>query len=173
MYIDIITIVAAGFAAAGVVMILNQLTGKRLPKWFIPAGAGLGMILMSLTNEYRWYPRKLNILPQGFEVVSSVEHRAIYSPWTYVVPYINRFVAVDVAGIQRNAAQPDLRLSRVIFISRWEPVRIFPAVFDCAQGRSALLNPDAMFNDDGTVRVATWDQTGMDDPATAAICKEG
>jgi hypothetical protein len=173
MYIDIITIVTAGFAAAGLVLILNQLTGKRLPKWFIPAGAGLGMILMSLTNEYRWYPRKLNILPQGFEVVSTTEHRALYSPWTYVVPYINRFVAVDVAGIQRNEGQPDLRLSRVLFISRWEPVRIFPAVFDCVQGRSALLNPDSMFNDDGTVRVARWDQTGMDDPATAAICKEG
>ena len=32
MYIDIITIVTAGFAAAGIVLILNQLTGKRLPK---------------------------------------------------------------------------------------------------------------------------------------------
>ena len=80
---------------------------------------------------------------------------------------------MDVAGIQRNASQPDLRLSRVIFFTRWEAVRIFPAVFDCAQGRSALLDADAMFNDDGTVRVARWDQTGMDDPATAAICNEG
>ena len=173
MYVDIITIIAAGFAAAGVVMILNQLTGKRLPRWLIPAGAGLGMIMMSLSNEYRWYPRTLTLMPDGFEVVSTTEHRAIYSPWTYVVPYVNRFIAVDVGGVQRNAAQPDLRLSRVIFFARWEAVRLLPAVFDCAQGRSALLDPDAMFNDDGTVRVARWDQTGMDDPATAAICREG
>ena len=134
MYVDIITIIAAGFAAAGVVMILNRLIGKRLPSWTIPAGAGAGMILMSLTNEYRWYPRTLELLPAGFEVISTAEHRAIYSPWTYAVPYVDRFVAVDVAGIQRNATQPDLRLSRVIFFTRWDSVRIFPAVFDCAQG---------------------------------------
>ena len=172
MYVDIITIIAAGFAAAGVVMILNRLIGKRLPRWTIPAGAGAGMILMSLTNEYRWYPRTLELLPAGFEVISTAEHRAIYSPWTYAVPYVDRFVAVDVAGIQRNATQPYLRLSRVMFFTRWDSVRIFPAVFDCAQGRSALLDPDAMFNDDGTVRVARWDQTGLDDPATALVCRE-
>jgi hypothetical protein len=173
MYIDIITIIVAGFASAGIVMILNRLTGRRLPRWAIPAGAGAGMILMSLTNEYRWYPRTLELLPAGFEVISTAEHRAIYSPWTYAVPYVDRFVAVDVAGLQRNASQPDLRLSRVIFFTRWEAVRIFPAVFDCVKGRSALMDPDAMFNDDGSVRVGRWDQTGMDDPATARICQEG
>lgn len=173
MYVDIITIIAAGFAAAGIVMILNRLTGKRLPRWAIPAGAGAGMILMSLSNEYRWYPRTLNLLPAGFEVVSTAEHSALYSPWTYVVPYVDRFAAVDVAGVQRNEEQPDLRLSRVIVFTRWAPVQVRPAVFDCAQGRSALLDPEAIFNDDGSIRVARWDQTGADDPATAAICREG
>lgn len=173
MYVDIITIIAAGFAAAGIVMILNRLTGKRLPRWVVPAGAGAGMILMSLTNEYRWYPRTLDLLPEGFAVISTADHRAIYSPWTYVVPYVDRFVAVDVAGARRNEAQPDLRLSRVIFFTRWEPVRVVPVVFDCVQGRSALLDPDAMFNDDGSIRVTRWDQTGLDDPATAKVCQEG
>lgn len=173
MYVDIITIIAAGFAAAGVVMILNRLTGKRLPRWAIPAGAGAGMILMSLTNEYRWYPRTLNLLPEGFEVISTAEHSALYSPWTYLVPYVDRFAAVDVDGVQRNADQPDLRLSRVIVFTRWAPVQVRPAVFDCALGRSALLDPGAIFNDDGSIRVARWDQTGADDPATAAICREG
>jgi hypothetical protein len=170
MYVDIITIIAAGFAAAGIVMILNRLTGKRLPRWAIPAGAGAGMILMSLTNEYRWYPRTLNLLPPGFEVISTAQHSAIYSPWTFVVPYVDRFVAVDVDGVQRNAAEPDLRLSRVIFFTRWAPVRVLPAVFDCAQGRSALLQGEVMFNDDGTIRVTRWDQTGDDDPATLLVC---
>ncbi len=172
MYVDIITIIAAGFAAAGIVMILNKLSGGRLPRWAIPAGAGAGMILMSLSNEYRWYPRTLNLLPAGFEVVSTAEHSALYSPWTYVVPYVDRFAAVDVDGVQRNPAQPDLRLSRVIVFTRWAPVQVRPAVFDCAQGRSALLDPEAVFNEDGTIRVARWDQTGEADPATRAICKE-
>jgi len=50
MYVDIITIIAAGFAAAGVALILNRLTGRRLPRWIIPAFAGAGMIAMSLTT---------------------------------------------------------------------------------------------------------------------------
>jgi hypothetical protein len=38
---------------------------------------------------------------------------------------------------------------------------------------AVVLDPNGMFNDDGTIRVARWDQTGMDDPATAMVCKGG
>lgn len=172
MYVDIITIITAGFAAAGVALILNRLTGRRLPRWIVPATAGAGMLLMSLTNEYRWYPRTADLLPDGFEVISTVEYSAPFSPWTYAVPYVNRFAAVDVAGTQRNANQPDLRLTNVIFFTRWQPMQTRSVVFDCAQGRSALLDGDLTFNDDGSVRVSRWDQTGLDDPATARVCQE-
>ncbi|MFU8825005.1 hypothetical protein [Yoonia sp.] len=172
MYVDIITIVAAGFAAAGVALILNRLTGRRLPRWIVPAFAGGGMILMSLTNEYRWYPRTLTLLPSGYEVISTGDYSAPFSPWTYVLPYVNRFAAVDVAGVQRNANLPDLRLTNVVFFMRWQPVQMRTAVFDCAQGRSALIDGDVVFQDDGSIRVPRWDQTGPDDPATALVCQE-
>jgi hypothetical protein len=170
MYVDIITIIAAGFAAAGVALILNRLTGRRLPRWIIPAFAGAGMIAMSLTNEYRWYPRTLTLLPAGFEVISTVDYSAPFSPWTYLVPYVNRFAAVDVAGVQRNANAPDMRLTNVVFFHRWQPVQLRTALFDCAQGRTALLQDNAVFKEDGTVQVSRWDQTGLDDPATALVC---
>lgn len=172
MYVDIITIIAAGFAAAGIALILNRLTGRRLPRWIVPATAGAGMILMSLTNEYRWYPRTAGLLPEGYEIISTADYSAPFSPWTYVVPYVNRFAAVDVAGAQRNADQPDLRLTDVVFFTRWQRMQSRNAVFDCAQGRSALLDGDAVINDDGSIRVARWDQTGLDDPATALVCAE-
>lgn len=171
MYVDIITIIAAGFAAAGVALILNRLTGRRLPRWVIPAAAGAGMIAMSLTNEYRWYPRTLTLLPEGYEVISTVDYSAPFSPWTYLVPYVNRFAAVNVAGAQSNANVPDMRLTNVVFFERWQPVQFRTALFDCAQGRTALLEDDAAFNDDGTVSVSRWDQTGLDDPATSAVCE--
>ncbi len=171
MYVDIISIVAAGFAAAGLALILNRLTGRRLPRWIVPALAGLGMIAMSLTSEYRWYPRTLTLLPEGYEVISTVDFSAPFSPWTYLVPYVHRFAAVNVAGAQRNPNVPDLRLTNVVFFERWQPVQFRTALFDCVQGRSALLEDDALFNDDGTVQVARWDQTGLDDPATAAVCE--
>lgn len=170
MYVDIITIIAAGFAAAGVALILNHLSGRRLPRWIIPAMAGAGMLLMSLTNEYRWYPRTLTLLPDGYEVISTVDYSAPFSPWTYAVPYVNRFAAIDVAGTQRNTNQPHLRLTNVVFFARWQPMQTRSAVFDCAQGLSALVDGDLVFNDDGTIRVSRWDQTGLDDPATVLVC---
>jgi hypothetical protein len=172
MYVDIITIIAAGFAAAGVALILNHLSKRRLPRWIIPAFAGAGMIAMSLTNEYRWYPRTLTLLPEGYAVVSTVDYSAPFSPWTYLVPYVNRFAAVDVAGAQRNANLPALRLTNVVFFHRWQPVQFRTALFDCEQGRSALLEGDVTFNEDGSIRVPRWDQTGLEDPATALVCQE-
>lgn len=170
MYVDIITIIAAGFAAAGVLLIVNRLTGRRLPRWIIPAFAGAGMIVMSLTNEYRWYPRTLTLLPEGFEVISTVDYAAPFSPWTYLVPYVNRFAAVDVAGAQRNANAPGMLLTNVVFFQRWQPMQLRTALFDCVQGRTALLEDNAVFREDGTVQVSRWDQTGPDDPATTLVC---
>lgn len=44
MVIDLAATVTAGFAMAGVALILRSLTGRRLPAWTVPAAAGLGML---------------------------------------------------------------------------------------------------------------------------------
>ncbi len=171
MFLELIGTIFAGFAIAGLVMGLNRLTGGRLPKWSAPVAAGLGMIAVTIISEYSWYDRTRDALPDGLTVVQEVESRALYRPWTYAVPYVDRFAAVDTASLRTNAQVPDQRLIDLYFFGRWAPVSKMPIAVNCAEHSRASLADGAEFADDGRLVGADWVPVGADDPVVSATCE--
>ena len=57
MFWELIAVFVAGFAGAGAVMLLNRVTGGRLPRWLMPLGAGAAMLVATISSEYGWYGR--------------------------------------------------------------------------------------------------------------------
>ena len=171
MFVELIATVFAGVACAGVVMILNVLTGRRLPKWLMPLAAGAGMIAMTISNEYTWFQRTAERLPQGVEIALTVDEQSWIRPWTQVWPYTKRFVAVDTGTARKNSNLPDQRLADLYFFGRWSPVNQAPMLFDCAAARSALLIDGAAFSEDGSVADADWQDMPDDDPVLKLVCE--
>lgn len=169
MFLELIATVIAGIGAAGVVMLLIR-AGVGLPRWSVPVVAGLAMIAATITSEYGWYDRTRANLPDGLTVVDTVESRALYRPWTYLFPYVNRFAALDVATLKRNPARPGERIGDLYFFGRWQAVQKLPILLDCTGQRRASLADGAEFDADGTVTDARWIETGADDPVLAAGC---
>ncbi|WP_171174411.1 hypothetical protein [Ruegeria sp. HKCCD8929] len=170
MFLELIGTIFAGFAVAGVVMLVNKFTGGRLPRWLAPVAAGLAMIAVTIGSEYSWYERTRSALPEGLEVVQEVESRALYRPWTYAAPFVDRFAAVDTASVQTNENVPDQRLADLYFFGRWAPLAKLPVAVDCAAGRRANLADGAEFGADGAVENADWVAAGPDDPVVRAVC---
>lgn len=77
MFLELIATFIAGFAAAGVMMLVNRMSGGRLPRWLVPVVAGLAMIGTTIASEYNWFDRTRGTLPNGFEVVTFVETSAL------------------------------------------------------------------------------------------------
>ncbi|NKX74746.1 hypothetical protein HGG73_11320 [Rhodobacteraceae bacterium R_SAG3] len=171
MFVELIATIVAGIACAGLVMLLNISTGRRLPKWMMPVAAGLGMIGMTISNEYTWYARTAERLPEGLEVAMTVDEQGWLRPWTQLWPYTKRFVALDVATARAHQDLPDQKLADLYFFGRWSPVNQAPMLFDCAGERAALLIDGADFAADGTVSNADWQAMGADDPILALACK--
>jgi hypothetical protein len=171
MFIELIATVFAGFACAGIAMFLNIITGKRLPKWILPVAAGLGMIGMTISNEYTWFDRTAETLPEGITIAMTVDEQSWGRPWTQLWPYTKRFVAVDTATAQTNENLPDQRLADLYFFGRWSPVNQAPMLFDCTGARSALLIDGATFAADGTVTDADWQQMPAGDPILKLVCE--
>lgn len=171
MFIELIATVFAGFACAGIAMFLNIITGKRLPKWILPVAAGLGMLGMTISNEYTWFDRTAETLPEGITIAMKVEEQSWGRPWTQLWPYTKRFVAVDTATAQTNENLPDQRLADLYFFGRWSPVNQAPMLFDCTGARSALLIDGATFAADGTVTDADWQQMPAGDPILKLVCE--
>lgn len=170
MFLELIGTIFAGVAAAGVMMLVNKLTGQRLPKWLVPVAAGAAMILVTISSEYGWYDRTTATMPEGLSIAQTVEKQSFYRPWTYVKPYVDRFVAVDELSIQRHPDLPDQRLAKIYFYGRWSPINELPVLVDCAAHRRANLADGAEFDDTGRVVDATWIGVSADDPVLVAIC---
>ncbi len=176
MLVDFISTVAAGGGAACLIYIANHLSGRlrgrKLPKWAMPAGIGLAMLLFSIWNEYSWYPRIRAALPEGVVVATAPTDRAMYRPWSYAFPSVSRFIAVDTANAARSSSDPQIFAANAVVFQRWQPERRIPQAFDCANRARADLMDGATLSDDGTLKGAEWLKTG-DDPLVTAACGGG
>lgn len=173
MFLELIATFVAGFAAAGVVLLLNKVLGGRLPRWFMPAAAGITMVGVTIANEYNWYSRTQASLPEGLEVIETVESQAFYRPWSYAFPMVERFAAVDRASLSTHPKQPGHKLGDIYLFGRWAPVHKLPVLADCKTGRRAALTDAVAFDEDGTVSGADWAAVTADDAILTAMCGAG
>lgn len=171
MFLELVATIAAAFAAAGMVLLLNRIVGGRLPKWFTPVAAGAAMIVTTISNEYGWYPRTKAALPEGLVISETIENQSFYRPWTYVRPYVERFVAVDTLSLQTHPALPDQHIADVYYFGRWSPVNKIGVLADCANARRAALIDAISFDENGNVSGANWVGVPKDDGLLAAICE--
>jgi hypothetical protein len=170
MLFELIAAIAAGFAGGGIALLITKVSGGRLPRWIIPLAAGAAMIGMAIFNEYDWYPRTVASMGDGLEVASTVQDRAPFRPWTYLVPFVTRFLAVDTGTMQTNDAVKGQRIVEVYAFGRWAPTRKIDVAVDCTGGRRADLTPGISFGPDGTIEGANWRDVGADDPIVRTAC---
>jgi hypothetical protein len=168
MFLELIAIFAAGFGAAGAVLLLNRLTGGRVPGWVMPVAAGLTMLGFGIWSEYTWAARTAEALPEGVEVVDSTETRALWKPWTYLMPQTTRLVALDRSTIRDNPDAPQVRLVELYLFQRWRATESLPVLVDCARSARALVT-DAALEEPAK---ADWTQIPKDDPLIRAVCPE-
>ncbi|SHH02277.1 hypothetical protein [Marivita hallyeonensis] len=164
MFLELIAVIVAGLAGAGVMLAISKLSGGRLPKWIIPVAAGLAMLGTTISSEYGWFARTSGNLPDGLEVVQTVESTAIYRPWTYLFPYVDRFVAIDQENVRANSEQSDLYLADLYFFGRWTTVQSVEVMVNCQTGQRA----DPALGDDSP---PIWRDVPEDDPIVSGVCR--
>lgn len=173
MFLELIATIAGGLAGAGMMLLITRISAGRLPRWMVPIAAGIAMLAVTISNEYGWYGRTIAALPDGIEVVQTIEVSGGWRPWTWVVPFTTRFAAIDRASIRRNDAVPGQVIVDMLFYGRWSPVSKLPLLVDCDDARRAALTDDVQFGDTGTVTNADWVGIAADDPVLIATCQEG
>lgn len=157
---EMIATVSAGFGAAGLALILRMLCHK-LPKWLIPAAAGLGMLAFQIFSEYTWYGHTRSLMPSESKVVAEIPEKAFYKPWSYVKPQILKFVAVDTANILTVDQEKNIRRANLYFFERRMSVRTLPVWIDCRNRlQSDIAEPQKQI----------WGKTAYTENIAAAVC---
>jgi hypothetical protein len=172
MFFELIGTFIAGATAALVFWALNRALKGRLPSWLMPVCAGGAMLIATITLEYGWYARTAGSMPDGMIVAQTVDEKAFYRPWTYIKPFVSRFVAVDQATMRTHPQQPDQRIVDLVFYGRWAQTAKAPVLFDCATGKQADIVDGIEFGEDGAVLNAQWIDLPAGDPILTTACKE-
>lgn len=172
MFLELVGTLVVGLVTSIFVWALKRALGRRLPGWLVPVAAGLAMLATTISNEYGWYDRTAGLMPEGFEVAQTVEATAIYRPWTYLRPYITRFVVVDQLSARTHPDHPGQRMVDLVLYGRWARTAKVPVLYDCVEGRRADLMDGLELDAKGTVEEAAWRDVPDSDPVLQTICKE-
>lgn len=171
---DFLTMLAGGVFAVIVVYaakhLIRKTTGRELPKWAMPAAAGLAMLAVTIWGEYRWYPDTLARMPK-VTVVSANAESALYRPWTYLWPVTTRFAALDPA--ERTTPAPGVVATNLYLMARWQPVQPVTVAYDCNARKQAFLGGEAAVNADGTLTSGQWLDVAQGDEGFKAACTGG
>ena len=170
MFWTLVTVFFAGFAGAGIGLVLRHLTRNRVPKGIIPVCAGLTMILATIGQEYGWYNGARSTMAADLVVISTREQQNWYQPWTFMQPWVRGFISFSPSETVETAAGSGLFAVQLRLQERWQPQMIRPALFDCAGARWTDLNADMIFDAAGQPVDAIWREEADDDVIFAAIC---
>jgi|SRR6056297_1633640 hypothetical protein len=171
MFWTLLTVFIAGFAGAGIGMMLRHLTRNRLPKGIIPICAGLTMIAATIGQEYGWYENVLDTLPADTVVIFERQQQAWYQPWTFVQPWVRGFIGYSPSDTVETAAGSGILVVQTQLHERWNPAIVKPVLVDCGESRRADILQDTDFDDAGQPMNAGWLAVGNDDPIIAAVCQ--
>ena len=169
MVLELIAALSSGFVAFAAALVLNMLSGRRLPRWAFPAAFGAGMIAFTIWAEYTWHSRATGAATP-YVVIDRAEARVWYRPWTWVVPQTYRLTALDRRFTTIHPEQPGLIQTRVVRLARYVPESGFLAVIDCAGGQIAPLVEGVEMLADGTLEGADWAALRAEDPLIVGAC---
>ncbi|MEM7226972.1 MAG: hypothetical protein AAF495_28645 [Pseudomonadota bacterium] len=169
MIYDLIATLAAGAGTAGLIYLVYRTVGRKAPRYLLPLAAGISMLSFAVWNEYSWFQRTKGQLPEQVRVVKTFTAQAPWQPWSYLVPMIDRFIAIDGANIRRNQALPGYALAEVIFVERRSPTVVSRQLFDCPGARRADVAA-AAFDESGLPQDASWTAVAPDSLVFQAVC---
>jgi hypothetical protein len=167
---EFIATVFAGFGAAGIALFIRSLSRKKSPRWLIPVFAGAGMLGFQIYSEYTWFDHQSSRLPEGVEVVRTVQETAPWRPWSFWYPQTLRFIAADIKNAAVNQRNPDLVIVNLYFFERRMTARMVPQVIHCTANARADFTETLQIPAPGEKLSNDWRPLTADDPLLTSVC---
>ncbi len=159
-----------GVGAACLVFIAFRALRRPFPGWLLPAAAGAGMLTFHIWSDYAWADRSAGELPDHVVVAERHTSRSVLQPWTYLVPKVDRFAAVDLNQVRHHAEVADMALAVVHLVTRWYPTANTLQLYDCETPRRTDVVESLVLDAQGRPIDPDWVMLEPDDPVRSVVC---
>lgn len=160
-----------GVLAASLSFIIYTLSRQRVPKAVIPFAAAIAMIAYNVWHEMTWYKRTAAELPQSIVLVAKGPPvQSPMSPWTYMFPRTDNFVALDKRTVQPLPKSGDRYLLQVLDVGRFYPAKRKSWVIDCATRQQAEILASTKFDSEGIPSDLAWTKIASESRITKEVC---
>ena len=170
MFIHLLATLVLGAVAAGLVYIIARPFGWKPPGVVYPMAAALGILAYTVYDEYSWYSRVSSTLPTRLNVVRTYATSMPYQPWTYAVPRVYRFDAVDLGSSRTNPNAPELTMVEMQRVTRNVSSEKISSIIDCKNQRYAEIDRETEFAETGLPTNAKWLNLADHTVLRKAIC---
>ena len=144
MLLHLMTVFAAGIFAALCTFLVAR-NFKGIPKYVIPVMGGLAMICYAVWSEYSWASRTTAALPDHIKVAKVYTSNSPFAPWTYIFPRADRMMLVDISRHKKNSSHPDIVLTELVLVKRFQPTARVAQLFDCKANKRADVPASNIF----------------------------
>lgn len=159
-------VLIVGLCGGALLHLLRKLSGNRLPKWTISAGAGLCMFGYHAYYDYTWYEFKVSQLPAGSIVVYEKHTTTFFKPWSYITPVVNAFTVFDGTSKRRDQDYQVL-VEYYTYHFMKDPTErqiVFESVLNCTTLERATLERDK------PVSETRFDKVDVTDKVYQLVC---
>jgi hypothetical protein len=165
--------VAVALAVALVIFFIRRHLFPGLPRWLMPATAGIAMIAFGIWNSYAWYGRVTSYLTDGWVVAHEMTTRSPIEPWTYAVERVEGFAAVNTASVRSNPDHPNVVLAEVATFVRFRDTLTRNLIFDCRRGLVGDPPAALAFDEAGNPAGIEWHQGASAEALVETVCTRG
>lgn len=171
MLFEIVIVICAAFAGAGITMLAFRLLRRKAPKTLVYVAAGLSMMAYTQWDRYTWADRYAAGLPGDTHVVAKLPYDGWLEPWARVLVRNDGVVVLDGAATMTNDDYPHIRLVNTLLVQRNHDTIELRQFVDCRQLRRIPVVGEVPMTEAGLPPAEAWISGGEPRRLFEAACK--
>lgn len=173
MLFEIVIVICAALAGAGITLLSFRLIGRKAPKTIVYAAAGVAMMAYTQWERYTWADRYAVSLPADTRVITKLPYDGWLEPWARVLLRNDKLVLLDGAATLTNDNYPHIRLVETLLIERNHDTITLRQFVDCRQMRRIPVMGDVPLTEAGLPPSESWITGGEPRALFEAVCQGG
>ncbi|NVK18942.1 MAG: hypothetical protein HWE30_09620 [Methylocystaceae bacterium] len=144
------------FVVCGPIWAIARYLRVQLPKFLLPMIAGITLFSFNIYMSYSWFDRMVASYDDDIIVQQEYRTSSIFAPWTFLVPRVSHFVAINAKKEPYQIPETDVVEGALVMIQEYADPMNLTVYADCANEQVGMLPTNQVPTDKNPLDVVQW-----------------